>query len=185
MKGLQALELVKHMFLETDIILISFLLQAARKLRDEEGFFYPHNLDFRGRAYPIHPHLNHLGSDMCRGILQFAEGRALGSSGLRWLKIHLANLYGGKVGKMSFDARVAWVDEMVEKVFDSAERPLEGGRWWLEAEDPFQCLAACLDIRNSIKSGSPETYISYLPVHQVGHSLRDLLALFILHATTS
>lgn len=143
-------------------------LAAARKLRDEEGFFYPHNLDFRGRAYPIHPHLNHLGSDMCRGILQFAEGRALGSSGLRWLKIHLANLYGGKVGKMSFDARVAWVDEMVEKVFDSAERPLEGGRWWLEAEDPFQCLAACLDIRNSIKSGSPETYISYLPVHQDG-----------------
>ncbi|KAG0631342.1 hypothetical protein M758_1G245900 [Ceratodon purpureus] len=143
-------------------------LAAARKLKDEEGFFYPHNLDFRGRAYPIHPHLNHLGSDMCRGILQFAEGRPLGSSGLRWLKVHLANLYGGKVGKMSFDARVAWVDEMMEKVFDSAERPLEGDRWWLEAEDPFQCLAACLDIRNAINSGSPETFISHLPVHQDG-----------------
>nr|CAC95163.1 RNA polymerase [Physcomitrium patens] len=143
-------------------------LAAARKLRDEEGFFYPHNLDFRGRAYPIHPHLNHLGSDMCRGILQFAEGRALGPTGLRWLKIHLANLYGGKVGKMSFDARVAWVDEVMEKVFDSADRPLDGSRWWLDAEDPFQFLATCLDIRNAIKSGNPETYVSHLPVHQDG-----------------
>lgn len=155
-----------------DIVLCCVLLQAARKLRNEEGFFYPHNLDFRGRAYPIHPHLNHLGSDMCRGILQFAESRPLGSTGLRWLKVHLANLYGGKVGKMSFDARVAWVDEMIEKVFDSAEKPLEGSRWWLEAEDPFQCLAACLDIWNAIMSGSPETYHSHLPVHQVGHFLQ-------------
>lgn len=143
------------------------MLQVARKLRDEEGFFYPHNLDFRGRAYPIHPHLNHLGSDLCRGILIFAEGRPLGTEGLHWLKIHLANLYGGTVGKMSFDARVSWVDEMMDKVMDSAESPLEGNRWWLEAEDPFQCLAACIDIRNALLSGNPETYESYLPVHQV------------------
>lgn len=142
-------------------------MQVARKLRDEEGFFYPHNLDFRGRAYPIHPHLNHLGSDLCRGILNFAEGRPLGTEGLHWLKIHLANLYGGTVGKMSFDARVAWVDEMMDKVMDSAEYPLEGNRWWLEAEDPFQCLATCIDIRNALLSGNPETYESYLPVHQV------------------
>jgi hypothetical protein len=27
----------------------------------EEKFYYPHNLDFRGRAYPIPPNLNHLG----------------------------------------------------------------------------------------------------------------------------
>jgi DNA-directed RNA polymerase len=28
--------------------------------------YFPHNLDFRGRAYPIPPHLNHMGSDMSR-----------------------------------------------------------------------------------------------------------------------
>lgn len=27
----------------------------------DEKFYYPHNLDFRGRAYPIPPNLNHLG----------------------------------------------------------------------------------------------------------------------------
>lgn len=34
-----------------------------------DDIFYPWNLDFRGRAYPIPPNLNHLGSDMCRGML--------------------------------------------------------------------------------------------------------------------
>ena len=43
----------------------------AREFRDLE-FYFPHNLDFRGRAYPIPPHLNHMGSDVCRGLLKFA-----------------------------------------------------------------------------------------------------------------
>ncbi|CAN7070515.1 unnamed protein product, partial [Brassica oleracea var. botrytis] len=47
-------------------------------MKDEEGFYYPHNPDFRSRAYPMHPHLNHLSSDLRRGTLEFAEGRPLG-----------------------------------------------------------------------------------------------------------
>jgi DNA-directed RNA polymerase len=104
---------------------------------------------------------------MCRGILEFAEGRPLGPNGLTWLKIHLANLFGGKVGKMAFQDRVAYVDNQWEKIVDSVERPLDGHRWWLEAEDPFQCLATCMDICDAVASGHPETYVSYLPVHQV------------------
>lgn len=56
--------------------------------------FFPHNMDFRGRAYPIPPTLNHLGNDLCRGLLMFDEAKPLGERGWRWLKIHLANLYG-------------------------------------------------------------------------------------------
>ncbi|KAK4279980.1 hypothetical protein QN277_011668 [Acacia crassicarpa] len=143
-------------------------LAVARKLKDEEGFFYPHNLDFRGRAYPMHPHLNHLGSDICRGILEFAEGRPLGKSGLRWLKIHLANLYAGGVDKLSHDGRIAFVENHLEDIFDSADKPLEGRRWWLNAEDPFQCLAVCIDLSEALRSHSPETFISHVPVHQDG-----------------
>ncbi|ONM41060.1 DNA-directed RNA polymerase 3 chloroplastic [Zea mays] len=57
-------------------------LSVARKMREEDEFYYPHNLDFRGRAYPMHPHLSHLGSDLCRGVLEYAEGRPLGKYGL-------------------------------------------------------------------------------------------------------
>jgi DNA-directed RNA polymerase len=80
-------------------------------MKDEECFYYPHNLDFRGRAYPMHLYLNHLGSDVCRGLLEFVEGRPLGKTGLYWLKIHLANLYGGGVDKYSFEGRLTFVIE--------------------------------------------------------------------------
>lgn len=53
-------------------------------------------MDFRGRVYPVPPHLNHLGSDLARSMLIFAEGRPLGPKGLDWLKIHLVNLTGLK-----------------------------------------------------------------------------------------
>ncbi|KAK4426281.1 DNA-directed RNA polymerase 2, chloroplastic/mitochondrial [Sesamum alatum] len=143
-------------------------LAVARKMKEEEGFFYPHNLDFRGRAYPMHPHLNHLGSDICRGILEFSEGRPLGKSGLRWLKIHLANLFANGVDKLSYEGRLAFTENHLDDIFDSADRPLEGKRWWLNAEDPFQCLAACINLAEALRSPSPETAISHIPVHQDG-----------------
>uniref|UniRef100_A0A2P2MCM3 DNA-directed RNA polymerase n=1 Tax=Rhizophora mucronata TaxID=61149 RepID=A0A2P2MCM3_RHIMU len=144
------------------------LAQVARKMKDEEGFYYPHNIDFRGRAYPMHPYLNHLGSDLCRGILEFAEGRPLGNLGIRWLKIHLANLYAGGVDKLSLEERLAFAENHLDDIFDSADRPLEGRCWWLGAEDPFQCLAVCINLSEALRSSSPETTISHLPVHQDG-----------------
>ncbi|KAB1206594.1 DNA-directed RNA polymerase 1B, mitochondrial [Morella rubra] len=147
---------------------IELKLAVARKMKDEEGFYYPHNLDFRGRAYPMHPYLNHLGSDLCRGILEFAEGRPLGKSGLRWLKIHLANLYAGGVDKLSHEGRIEFTENHLDDIFDSADKPLEGRRWWLSAEDPFQCLATCINLSETLRSSSPETCISHMPVHQDG-----------------
>ncbi|KAG5001390.1 hypothetical protein JHK87_022462 [Glycine soja] len=147
---------------------IELKLAVARKMKDEEGFYYPHNLDFRGRAYPMHPYLNHLGSDLCRGILEFSEGRPLGKSGLCWLKIHLANLYAGGVDKLSYDGRIEFTENHLDDIFDSADRPLEGKRWWLQAEDPFQCLAACTNLSEALRSPTPETTISHMPVHQDG-----------------
>ncbi|PON58052.1 DNA-directed RNA polymerase, phage-type [Parasponia andersonii] len=147
---------------------IELKLAVARKMKDEEGFYYPHNVDFRGRAYPMHPYLNHLGSDLCRGILEFAEGRPLGKSGLCWLKIHLANLYAGGVDKLSHEGRLAFTENHLDEVFDSADRPLEGNRWWLNAEDPFQCLAVCINLADALRSSSPETFISHIHVHQDG-----------------
>ncbi|KAJ4833082.1 DNA-directed RNA polymerase 2, chloroplastic/mitochondrial [Turnera subulata] len=147
---------------------IELKLSVARKMKDEEGFYYPHNLDFRGRAYPMHPYLNHLGSDLCRGILEFAEGRPLGKTGLRWLKIHLANLFAGGVDKLSYEGRMAFTENHLDDIFDSADQPLEGKRWWLQAEDPFQCLAVCIHLAEALRSPSPETCISHIPIHQDG-----------------
>ncbi len=32
----------------------------------DEILYFPHNIDFRGRVYPIAPYLNHMGGDMAR-----------------------------------------------------------------------------------------------------------------------
>jgi DNA-directed RNA polymerase len=50
--------------------------------------------------------------------------------------VQLASLFG--VDKVSFPDRAAWVEERMEKVYDSAQKPLEGERWWSEAENPAQ-----------------------------------------------
>ncbi|KAL5647314.1 hypothetical protein ACJX0J_041669, partial [Zea mays] len=141
---------------------------VARKMRDKDGFYYPHNLDFRGRAYPMHPHLSHLGSDLCRGVLEYAEGRPLGKSGLCWLKIHLANKYGGGIEKLSHEGKLAFVENQLFDIFDSAANPVDGNCWWTNAEDPFQRLAACMDLSDALRSPSPYYAVSHLPIHQDG-----------------
>lgn len=143
----------------------NFQLEIARALRNEQ-FYFPHNIDFRGRAYPIPPYLNHMGADHCRGLLKFGKGRELGETGLKWLKIHLANVFG--FDKASLSEREEFAMKNLESVKDSAMSPLTGTRWWLEAEDPWQCLAACIELNNAINSPDPSKFISHLPVHQDG-----------------
>ncbi|KAG2253256.1 hypothetical protein Bca52824_083392 [Brassica carinata] len=147
---------------------VELKLEVARKMKEEEGgFYFPHNVDFRGRAYPMHPYLNHLGLISAVASLSF-EGKPLGESGLRWLKIHIANLYAGGVDKFANEDRVAFTESHLEDIFDSCDRPLEGKRWWLNAEDPFQCLAACMNLSEALRSPFPEAAISHIPIHQDG-----------------
>ncbi|KAL8690701.1 MAG: hypothetical protein Q9218_003913 [Villophora microphyllina] len=143
----------------------NFQMEIARAFVDET-FYFPHNVDFRGRAYPMSPFLNYMGADLSRGMLTFGIGKELGPSGLKWLKIHLANLYG--YDKASFAERVMFAENNLTDIFDSANQPLEGRRWWLKAEDPWQCLAACKELHNALKSPDPHRFVSKLAIHQDG-----------------
>ena len=69
---------------------ICFGFQVAQKFKQEPAIFFPHDLDFRGRAYPMHPHLNHMGPDVCRGLLCFAEAKPLGEQGFNWLLVQVS-----------------------------------------------------------------------------------------------
>ncbi|KAG0237059.1 DNA-directed RNA polymerase [Actinomortierella wolfii] len=156
------LEAKNHHSLRCDV---NYKVEIARAFADEPMYF-PHNLDFRGRAYPIPPLFNHLGNDLCRGLLMFDEAKPLGPKGFTWLKIHLANLAG--YDKHSLSARAQYAMDHLEDIFDSADNPMTGRQWWLKAEDPWQCLATCFEITDAIRSGNPETYKSRIPVHQDG-----------------
>mmetsp|Transcript_39966 Transcript_39966/g.96398 ORF Transcript_39966/g.96398 Transcript_39966/m.96398 type:complete len:452 (+) Transcript_39966:185-1540(+) len=143
-------------------------LHVAVEMGMHDRFYLPHNLDFRGRTYPVPPHLNQMGSDVCRGLLTFAEGKPLGRRGLYNLRVHLANLFGAN--KITFDQRAAWSEEREGKILQSADSPLseESLAFWLEADDPWQALATCFEIAEAVRSGDPESYVCNLPVHQDG-----------------
>ncbi|KIY48560.1 DNA/RNA polymerase, partial [Fistulina hepatica ATCC 64428] len=144
---------------------VNYKIEIARAFLGDKMYF-PHNLDFRGRAYPIPPHLNHIGDDLSRGLLKFHEKKPLGERGLRWLKVHLANLYG--YDKASFSERVRFVEDSLDLIYDSATNPLDGKRWWMDASDPWQCLAVCMELRDALESPDPLTFESGQPVHQDG-----------------
>jgi DNA-directed RNA polymerase, mitochondrial len=141
-------------------------LNQAEKFKDFDEIYFPYNMDFRGRAYPIPPHFSNVGSDLCRGMLQFSESKPLGDRGLFWLKVHLANLAGKD--KMTFDGRAKFVDDHLDEVRASVADPFGGERWWMSLENPFQALATCYEIVNAIDSGDPSSYMCPLAVHMDG-----------------
>ncbi|XP_071502713.1 DNA-directed RNA polymerase, mitochondrial-like [Diadema antillarum] len=143
-----------------------YKLSVANKYRDEI-FWFPHNMDFRGRVYPCPPHFNHFGNDVTRSILLFARGRPLGEEGFRWLKIHLVNLTGKKK-RCSVAERLQYANDMMPEILDSADRPLDGNGWWRESDEPWQTLASCMEVAAATRSGDPAQYVSHLPIHQDG-----------------
>ncbi|NWU59242.1 RPOM protein, partial [Dromas ardeola] len=143
-----------------------YKLSIANYVRDKV-FWFPHNMDFRGRTYPCPPYFNHLGNDVTRAILLFAEGRPLGPKGLDWLKIHLINLTGLKK-KNALQERLEYANEIMEEILDSADHPLTGRKWWMNTDEPWQALACCMEIAKASRSPDPAAYISHFPVHQDG-----------------
>lgn len=136
-------------------------LSVAEKFAAYPAIYFPHSIDFRGRVYPIptggpHPQDNDIG----RALLMFAEGVPLGEDGGRWLTIHLANLFG--IDKVSFAERIDWVERHREAILDSARDPLDGSRFWTEADKPWQALAACMEWAGYQAEGA--AFRSHLPI---------------------
>ncbi|KAI9358928.1 hypothetical protein DFJ73DRAFT_135909 [Zopfochytrium polystomum] len=144
---------------------LNYKMEIARTFR---GFtmYFPHNMDFRGRAYPVPSLLNHVGNDICRGLLLFDNAKPLGEEGLRWLKVQVGSLAG--YDKASFDERVKKCDEHLDDIIDSVEKPLTGRCWWLKAEDPWQLLATCYELVDALRSPNPSEFLSRIPIHQDG-----------------
>lgn len=138
---------------------IGRLLTVAHEYRDDPAIFFPHQLDFRGRAYAIPNTLQPQGSDHAKALLTFAEGKRLTDDGLRWLAIHGSNVFG--YDKASFKDREQWAWRHAEAAEACARDPLTN-RWWTEADSPWSFLSWCFEWRHAASWGSG--HVSRLPI---------------------
>ena len=134
----------------------------AEFLAENEAFWMPHSLDFRGRVYAV-PHFNHQRSDHMKALFHFADAVPLGPNGGDWLMIHLANCgdfkvpSGIKASKATFSERIAWVRENEADVLHCAYDPAEAYSYWSQADSPFCFLQACFEYGMWKESGfSPD-----------------------------
>jgi DNA-directed RNA polymerase len=133
------------------------LMLLVDRFESEPRIYFPHNLDFRGRAYPIPALLHPQGTDVVKGLLRFSEGLPLGDDGADWLAIHGANCFG--VDKVSFHDRLVWVADNEVLIRAVANDPL-GFKWWMEADSPWCFLAFCYEWANRHNEG----FVSHIAV---------------------
>lgn len=150
-------------------------IMVAEQMKDAGAFYFPYNLDFRGRLYPVASYLSPQGDDLARSLLIFAEGKPLTPMGAYHLSLHGANCLGTtpqgrKLSRETLTERATWIETHTEAIRDVAREPWEH-RWWQDADKPLQFLAFCIEwaaYSDAVDAGNGDTFISTLPVYADG-----------------
>jgi len=143
---------------QADRVIFNCKVDVATRFVDRRPFYFPHQLDFRTRAYPLPLFLNHQGDDVCRGLLMFDTPRPVEGSARDWLRIHLANCCG--LDKVPFEARTSWVRDNMATIRQWADHPLTY-TGWMDQDKPWQALAASIAMTNSY-------FAQFIPVQMDG-----------------
>jgi len=155
------------------------------------GFYLPHQWDYRGRVYHT-SEFGHHNTDYLRAIFEFANKSAVTSQNVAFLCLQIANTFGNGLDKTRLSRRHAWVRLMNERLMvvgsekgfaDTTTQwqkrdPLTGYKlvdektkkpimetafeFWTSADDPFQFLAACHAFCGAMTHG--EGYMTGLPI---------------------
>lgn len=154
---------------QLDAVDFGRFMSIVNRFKNEDALWFPHNIDFRGRIYPVTNFLSPQGDDRSKGVLKFAQGKALGQSGAAWLALHGANCLGvtpdkQKLSKMTLEDRVEWIRSHTDDIVRAAEEPLVH-RWWADADDPLQFIAFCFEwteFNTLCQEGLGHEYVSSL-----------------------
>jgi len=137
----------------------------AEKFSKYEAIYFPHSLDFRGRAYPAPMYLNPQGNSLAKGLLMFADGKTLGTNDAAFeLAVHGANCFG--YDKDRLDERVDWVEENSQRILRVASDPFADLWWAKEADDPWCFLAFCKEWEGFYHHGLD--HVSYIAIAKDG-----------------
>ena len=118
-------------------------ITLAEQYKRFDHVYFPHNLDSRGRAYPLPAFLNPQGPDYARALLEFSEPVSIDTEdAVCWLAITGANAFGHD--KVPLQDRVHWAQDNEQMIFEIAADPKHDLRW-TKASEPFMFLRFCLE----------------------------------------
>lgn len=121
-------------------------LKTAGKFSEYERIYFPWNMDYRGRCYPIPTAISPQGDDISKSLLLFADPQPCqNDNDYKWMAIHGANLAGND--KISFADRIKWIEDNTDNIIASSEDPV-GYQWWYEVSKgdyPMEFLAFCYE----------------------------------------
>ena len=149
-------------------------------LEGRSAFYYPYQLDYRGRIYPQAGWLSPQGDDLAKGLLEFANGKPIpheDTEARRFLAIYGAQLAANTgIKTPTLDAYAQWSCDHSQDIMASAADPLRN-TWWLEHSKSgtrWQMLAFCC-AWSDMQQGKPV----HLPVQVDGscNGLQHMAAL--------
>jgi DNA-directed RNA polymerase len=135
----------------------------------ERTFFQEVSCDYRGRVYYAESFLEFQGSDLARSLFMFANKKKVTERGLFWIKVHTAACFNKSfnihsipsyfktdykaylleegldtisVDKMTLEDRVAWVDNHIEFIYETARTKAIHP----DAEKAYSFLACCNEL---------------------------------------
>lgn len=133
-----------------------------RAVREVEGpSWFPVYFDSRGRWY-YRGTPNPQGSDLAKSVLHFSQKRPLGARGLFWLKVHVANSAG--FDKARPKDRAAWTEQNWPRIVLALDEPENYPDVWGK-DAPWCMFSAAWELREAMRSGSPELYCTGIPIH--------------------
>lgn len=164
-------------------------LDQLDDLAKQEAFFFPYQIDYRGRIYPQATWLSPQSDDLAKGLLEFSIGKPIKASEGEALKFLAAygsqfvsdktiirelELSGDRIP--DFDERLRWIKLHEDDIVRSATTPHQCD-WWLavsKSKSRWQMLAFCCAWKDML-DGKP----SHLPVYIDGtcNGLQHMAAL--------
>lgn len=134
---------------------------VVNSIPKDKTLYFPVYCDSRNRYY-YNATLNPQGDDLHKALLHLNTKKKLGTRGLYWLKVHLANSLGFDDCRM--DLRVAYIDENWEQIELALKDPL-GMSEVFGDESPLVAYSTAYEIKKALDSGDPENYETGIVVH--------------------
>lgn len=123
-------------------------IKTADRFKEYDHIYFPCNMDFRGRVYPI-PSFSFQGDDLNKGLIQFADApKITDPESERWFLIAGAEFAG--IDKVSFTDEIQWVKDNEQNILDTAEDPIAMLDWWGNLDCPFEFLQFCFEYRKMV-----------------------------------